>query len=199
MQLLAEAFERDMPSLHFPHLQAGCGVSGKVSEELTEPSDVRCLGPWVCGTSTIYPDSDDTELLQKQKKMNLCCVYNTIKTWVRGFPGSSLLKTWPSGAGVWVQSLIGELRSHMSWGQKKKKQQKQKQYCNKFIKDFKNGPHQKIFIKSWVTMCYSSWLTLTLCVPSPSTLCTSLPLPHSIPATSLPTTPQRLQDHSHCE
>ena len=25
---------------------------------------------------------------------------------------------------------------------------KQKQYCNKFNKDFKNGPHQKIFLKS---------------------------------------------------
>ena len=48
-------------------------------------------------------------------------------------------------------------------------------------------------------LCYSSWLTLTLYIPSPSTLCTSLPLPHSILAISLPATPQRLQDHSHCE
>ena len=41
--------------------------------------------------------------------------------------------------GVQVQSLVGERRSHMPCGQKAK----QKQYCNKFNKHFKNGPHQK--------------------------------------------------------
>ena len=44
--------------------------------------------------------------------------------------------------GVWVQSLVGELRSHRPRGQKKQNI-KQKQYCNKFNEDFKNGPHQK--------------------------------------------------------
>ena len=33
----------------------------------------------------------------------------------------------------------------MPWGQETKT--KQKQYCNKFNKDFKNGPHQKNFKK----------------------------------------------------
>ena len=43
--------------------------------------------------------------------------------------------------GVQVQSLVGELRSHKPLGQKAKT--KQKQYYNKFNKDFKNGPYQK--------------------------------------------------------
>ena len=43
--------------------------------------------------------------------------------------------------GLGVQSLVGELRSHMSCGQKTK--QKQKQYCNKFNKDFKSDPYQE--------------------------------------------------------
>jgi len=44
--------------------------------------------------------------------------------------------------GVWVQSLVGELRSPMPPSQKNQNI-KQKQYCNTFNKDFKNGPHQK--------------------------------------------------------
>ena len=43
---------------------------------------------------------------------------------------------------VWVPSLVWELRSHMLCS-KKKQNRKQKQYCNKFNKDFKNDPHQK--------------------------------------------------------
>ena len=39
--------------------------------------------------------------------------------------------------GVWVQSLVTELRSHMPPGQKPKKHKQQKQYCNKFNKDLK--------------------------------------------------------------
>ena len=56
--------------------------------------------------------------------------------------------------GLWVQPLVKDLKSHIPQGQKKpnkqtkKKQQKnikQKQYCNKFNTDFKNGPYQKKF------------------------------------------------------
>ena len=44
--------------------------------------------------------------------------------------------------GVWVQFLVGELRSHMHlWP--KKQSLKQKQYCNQVNKDFKNGTHLK--------------------------------------------------------
>ena len=32
------------------------------------------------------------------------------------FPGGPVVKTWPSKAGVWVRSLVGELRSHMTRG-----------------------------------------------------------------------------------
>ena len=50
--------------------------------------------------------------------------------------------------GVRVQSLTGELRSDVLWGQKKQNV-KQWQYCNKFNKDLKSCPHQikKIFFK----------------------------------------------------
>ena len=43
---------------------------------------------------------------------------------------------------VQVQSLVGKLRSHTSCSSKIQSI-KQKQYCNKFDKDFKNAPHQK--------------------------------------------------------
>ena len=41
-----------------------------------------------------------------------------------------------------VPSLVKELRSHMPRSQKIKKM-KQEQYCNRFSKDLKNGPHPK--------------------------------------------------------
>ena len=41
--------------------------------------------------------------------------------------------------GVQVSSLVVELRSHMPCAKKNKT--KEKQYCNKFNKDCKNGPH----------------------------------------------------------
>ena len=44
--------------------------------------------------------------------------------------------------GMQVQFLVRELRSHMPQA-KKPKHIRQKQYCNKFNKDFKNGPHEK--------------------------------------------------------
>ena len=43
--------------------------------------------------------------------------------------------------GLWVQSLVEELRSHMPHNKNTK--HKAEAYCNKFNKDFKNGPHQK--------------------------------------------------------
>ena len=43
---------------------------------------------------------------------------------------------------VQVWSLVGELRSHKSIGQKNQNI-KQKQECNKFNKGFKNGSHKK--------------------------------------------------------
>ena len=48
--------------------------------------------------------------------------------------------------GVWVQSLVGELRFPRT-SQPKNQNIRQKQYCNKFNKDFKNGPIQSNILK----------------------------------------------------
>ena len=58
-----------------------------------------------------------------------------------GLPCGPVVKTLPSNAGGKSLILAWETRSHMPWGQNKKKNQdiKQKDYCNKFNKDFKNG------------------------------------------------------------
>ena len=45
-----------------------------------------------------------------------------MKTW--DFTGGPVVRTSPSKARVQVQSLVGELRSHMPQGQKKKKKHK---------------------------------------------------------------------------
>ena len=54
-----------------------------------------------------------------------------------------MVKTSLFTAAAVGSSLIGKLRSHILHGKKKKKNRIQKQYCNKFNKDFKNGPRQK--------------------------------------------------------
>ena len=58
------------------------------------------------------------------------------------FPGGPVVKTLPSNAGG-AGSIPGQGAKipHASWP--KNQNIKQKQYCNKFNKDFKNGPHQK--------------------------------------------------------
>ena len=64
----------------------------------------------------------------------------------RVVPCDPLVKTLPSSVEIPVQSLISELRSHMPCSRKTNKQTntiKQKQCCNTFNKDFKEGPHQK--------------------------------------------------------
>ena len=45
--------------------------------------------------------------------------------------------------GVQVQTLIRGLRSHPHASQPENQNTKQKQYSNKFNKDFKSGPHLK--------------------------------------------------------
>ena len=62
---------------------------------------------------------------------------------VRDFPGNPVVKTSPSNSrGMQVQFLVRELEFQVPLGQKTKTQ-KQKQYCNKSNKDFKNGLHPK--------------------------------------------------------
>ena len=57
-----------------------------------------------------------------------------------------MVKTLPSSAGS--AALIPGQRAKIPHALQPEKQNiKQRQYCNKFNKDFKNGPHQKIFKK----------------------------------------------------
>ena len=77
-------------------------------------------------------------------------------------PKGPVVKTLPSNARVAGLILVqGAKISQALWlnrphypcpAKKKQKKQKkkpikQKQYCNKVIKDFLNGPHQKFFLK----------------------------------------------------
>ena len=67
-------------------------------------------------------------------------VSDRLNSW--DFPGSPLVKSSPFNAGD--MGLIPDQRAkipHNSWP--KNQNIKQKQYCNKFNKDFLNGPQQK--------------------------------------------------------
>ena len=67
------------------------------------------------------------------------------KNLFRDLPGGPMIKTSPSNAGDVGQIPGWEAKiSHDSWPKIKTKQ---KQYCSKFNKDFKNGPHQKNIFK----------------------------------------------------
>ena len=76
--------------------------------------------------------------------------------------GTSLAVHWlkhhlpMEGMRVW--SLVGELRSHIPRGPKNQNI-KQKQYCNKFDKGFKNGP-QKLKKKYSLPLCFPRSATL---------------------------------------
>ena len=68
------------------------------------------------------------------------------------FPGGPVVKTSPSNAGG--EGSIpgwGAKIPHASWP--KIQNIKQKQYCNIFNKDFKNGPHQKNLLKKRKDTC----------------------------------------------
>ena len=56
------------------------------------------------------------------------------------FPGGSVVKTLPSNAGS-AGSNPGQEAKIPHASLSKNQHMKQKQYCNKFNKDFKNGPH----------------------------------------------------------
>ena len=64
------------------------------------------------------------------------------------FPGGPVVKTSPcnTGGGAGLIPGRGATSPHASWP--KNQDKKQKQYCNKFNKDFKNGPHQKKNLKN---------------------------------------------------
>ena len=61
------------------------------------------------------------------------------KCYLRYFPDDSMVKTLPSN--VWDASSIPGQETKIPYATcKKKKKKRQKQYCNKFNKDFKNSP-----------------------------------------------------------
>ena len=63
------------------------------------------------------------------------------KNLFRDLPGGPMIKTSPSNAGHMGQIPGWEAKiPHDSWPKIKTKP---KQYCSKFNKDLKNGPHQK--------------------------------------------------------
>ena len=62
------------------------------------------------------------------------------------FTGSPVVKTSPSNAGG-VGSIPGRVAKVPHALRPKNQNIKQKQYCNKFNKDFKNDSHQKKIIK----------------------------------------------------
>ena len=62
------------------------------------------------------------------------------------FPCSSVVRALPSSVGdAGLISGRGARTPHAS--QPENQNTEQKQYCNKFNTDLKNGPHQKIFFK----------------------------------------------------
>ena len=70
---------------------------------------------------------------------------------MRDFPGGPVVETSPSdAAGAGLIPVQGAKIPHASGS--KNQNIKQKQYCNKFNKDFKNGPHQKIYYKGILRM-----------------------------------------------
>ena len=70
------------------------------------------------------------------------------------FPGSPVVKILPSKVGA--SSIPGQRRkiSHASWP--KNSNIKEKQYCNKFNKDFKNGSSQKNILKIYILLFWSA-------------------------------------------
>ena len=65
-----------------------------------------------------------------------------LKWQARDFPGGPVVKTLPSNAGC-VGSIPDPGAKIPHALGPKNQNIKQKQYCKKFNKDFKNGPHQK--------------------------------------------------------
>ena len=61
-----------------------------------------------------------------------------------------------------VQSLVEELGSHLPHGQKKMKHKQHNQYCSKFKKTLKNGPHQNILKNKQARKQRSVYLESTL-------------------------------------
>ena len=69
---------------------------------------------------------------------------NVLKIYYGDFPGGPVLEISSSNA-VDVGLILGQGASIPHASGPKNQNIKQKQYCNKFNEDFKNGPHKKTF------------------------------------------------------
>ena len=89
-------------------------------------------------------------------------LFLTNRMWLRWeFPGGPVVKTLPSNAGG-EGSIPGRGAKIPRASQPKNQNLKQKQYCNKFNKDFKNGPYKKKNLKERKTkrMWYAGGISL---------------------------------------
>ena len=84
-----------------------------------------------------------TKIVTNPSRCVKICSINIQYDW--DLPGCPVVKTSPSNAGG-AGSIPGRGAKipHALWP-KNQKNIKQKQYCNKFNKGFKNGLHQKVF------------------------------------------------------
>ena len=99
--------------------------------------NVACLYGFK-GIETLLQEEGDI----RQKRKLSAGGKNRFKKQQEDFPVSSVVKTSPSNArGVGSIPVQGTKIPHASWAKKQK--HTKKQCCNKFNKDFKNGPHQK--------------------------------------------------------
>ena len=84
--------------------------------------------------------------MEKKQKETLCWKYKLLslseEAQIWDLPGGPVVKTSPSNA-EGAGSIPGQGAKIPDGSQPKHQNIKQKQYCNKFNKDFKNGPHQK--------------------------------------------------------
>ena len=99
-----------------------------------------CLS--VFGNKLIYFESEWLEKNKEQFGINTSIVKVILNITCWDFPGGPVVKTSPSSAGG-AGSIPGQGAKIPHASQPGNQKVKQKQYCNKFNKDFKNGPHQK--------------------------------------------------------
>ena len=134
--------------LEIPHGQrslAGCSPWGRKESDMTERQHARTLLIWDLGTrfTCVHFRTFKLSEIKFQRVREMIFPEGGHKAstrpprgkWPRGFsatlyrltlalPGGPVVKTLPSNAGVWVRSLVGELRSHMPRGMAQNNQTK---------------------------------------------------------------------------
>ena len=133
---------------HYCHRKPICRLNTEVSELTWEPS-IESLRPKL-GQYSKEVGCDVYAILFFCiiHAWDLCCFWAHKIVNFGDFPGGPGVKTSPSNAGG--EGLIPGRGAKIPHASRPKKQNiKQKQHCNKFNEDFKNGPYKKkIFKKS---------------------------------------------------